>query len=285
MRKPIDPRKYKIKFIKDLGMKTDEKNKISKRIIILECPFCFKQFEVDANNGKIRTGCKKCSKEIADEKKRKAIDASKFKMKFIKDIRSKRKGHYLMECSNCEKHIEVRMDAVERGQKYCEECNFDINSTAGGLSKTSKLYPIWHSMMRRCYDPKRKDYGRYGEIGVTVSQEFHDFSTFHDFCMNNGWEDGLHVEKDKLCIEKSISPHIYSRETICFISPSENSRIASGKRIDRFNLNGEYIDTFSSAIEAAEAIGIPRQNDNITSACRGKIKTSSGYIWKYSTEN
>lgn len=46
----------------------------------------------------------------------------------------------------------------------------------GGWKKSS--YNTWRAMMRRCYNPKDKDYARYGAIGVIVCEEWHDYAKF-----------------------------------------------------------------------------------------------------------
>ena len=46
----------------------------------------------------------------------------------------------------------------------------------GGTGKGS--YNTWRAMMRRCYNPKDKDYAKYGGAGITVHLPWHDYSTF-----------------------------------------------------------------------------------------------------------
>ena len=46
----------------------------------------------------------------------------------------------------------------------------------GGTGKGS--YNTWRAMMRRCYNPKDKDYSRYGAIGVRVCPEWHEYLAF-----------------------------------------------------------------------------------------------------------
>jgi len=46
----------------------------------------------------------------------------------------------------------------------------------GGWNKSS--YNTWRAMMRRCNNPKDKDYPRYGGAGVCVAPEWHDYKQF-----------------------------------------------------------------------------------------------------------
>lgn len=49
----------------------------------------------------------------------------------------------------------------------------------GGWKKAS--YNTWRAMMRRCNNPKDKDYKRYGAMGVKVCHQWYDYAQFaHD---------------------------------------------------------------------------------------------------------
>jgi len=47
--------------------------------------------------------------------------------------------------------------------------------TAGQISGT---YQTWQGMFRRCYDPSRKEFHRYGGRGIAVCKRWHDFANF-----------------------------------------------------------------------------------------------------------
>lgn len=51
------------------------------------------------------------------------------------------------------------------------------------------------------------------------------------------------------------------------------------KPVSQFTLKGEFIKTYSSIMEAERETGI--YNSNINKCCKGKRKTTGGYIWKY----
>jgi len=50
------------------------------------------------------------------------------------------------------------------------------NLKHGGSRKSS--YHTWRAMMRRCNNPKDKDYYRYGAQGITVCDAWHDYRKF-----------------------------------------------------------------------------------------------------------
>jgi hypothetical protein len=47
-----------------------------------------------------------------------------------------------------------------------------------GSVKRSMEYHIWSAMIQRCTKPSHKDYARYGGSGITVCDEWRDFSRF-----------------------------------------------------------------------------------------------------------
>ena len=64
---------------------------------------------------------------------------------------------------------------------------------------------------------------RYGAIGVTMCDEWKDdVEAFYDWCMANGWNTSLVLDKDIKCKELGINPAVYSPETISMITAQEN---------------------------------------------------------------
>lgn len=72
---------------------------------------------------------------------------------------------------------------------------------------------------------------------------------------------------------------ICGKETRKKMSESRKRRIPPNmKRVNKYDLNGNYIQTYNSIKEAIE------QNPKcsyISWVCKGKLKTSGGFIWKY----
>ncbi len=59
-----------------------------------------------------------------------------------------------------------------------------------------RLYNVWRDMKKRCYNPKRKLFHRYGGRGITVCEEWiDDFKAFHDWAMDNGYREGLQIDR------------------------------------------------------------------------------------------
>lgn len=58
-----------------------------------------------------------------------------------------------------------------------------------------RLYRIWGSMKNRCENPNRRDYKYYGARGIKICDEWHDFLTFYEWAINNGYSDTLTLDR------------------------------------------------------------------------------------------
>lgn len=63
-----------------------------------------------------------------------------------------------------------------------------------GLGKT-RLYIIWLTMRSRCNNPKTINYRYYGGKGINVCEEWDSFTNFYDWAMDNGYSDGLTLDR------------------------------------------------------------------------------------------
>lgn len=51
------------------------------------------------------------------------------------------------------------------------------------------------------------------------------------------------------------------------------------KKINQYSLDGEFIQTWKSTMNIERELGF--RHNNISDACKGKLKTAYGYKWKY----
>ena len=59
-----------------------------------------------------------------------------------------------------------------------------------------RLYIIWCSMKRRCYNPSRKDYHSYGGRGITICDEWRDnYLVFEKWALEHGYADDLSIDR------------------------------------------------------------------------------------------
>lgn len=69
----------------------------------------------------------------------------------------------------------------------------------------SKLYGIWKSIKCRCYNKNRQCYHNYGDRGINICDDWlHDFIAFHDWAVDNGYKEGLTI--DRIDNNKGYSP-------------------------------------------------------------------------------
>ena len=79
---------------------------------------------------------------------------------------------------------------------------------------------------------------------------------------------------------------ILKSNDVDILKNSEVSARVTGKIINQYSLDGEYIQSFPSAKAAAESLGKISSTSNgasshISDVCRGKRKTAYGYKWKF----
>ena len=284
-KKELNQDDFYMKIIKDLGM-IENDNGTKHRKAIFECMDCKAEVTCIVHNAKKRTNkkyCNKCKAKNHSISLIKPLNESNYKMKLIKDLgvlptpNGVRKQHYgLFECNTCKKHFKaLALSNTAFMQTQCKECANKRNA-----NYKHPLYSIWNGIKQRCYSNKRKDYNRYGGRGVTMCDEWkNNAQSFIDWCLSNGWKQGLEVDKDIKCRELNISPTIYAKHTITFITSSKNSTEARGKTVVQFSLDGKKLKEFDSTVLAGKHVN--RDKSTIQKACRGENKTCAGYIWKY----
>lgn len=82
--------------------------------------------------------------------------------------------------------------------------------------KNTKVGRTWCQMMDRCYSEININYKAYGAKGVTVCEEWKNFSVFEKWYENYEYKpEDWHLDKDLLSPEGG--PKVYSPETCCFI--------------------------------------------------------------------
>lgn len=116
---------------------------------------------------------------------------------------------------------------------------------------THPAYRTYRGMLDRCYNPSASSYQWYGAKGVTVCDEWKDNpKAFVDWAVANGWQPGLHIDKDILCNEKGIHPHVYSPDTCQWVTAKVNVGYATNR--DNY---GKHPNVRLSHDEVAEILG------------------------------
>lgn len=157
----------------------------------------------------------------------------------------------LVECE-CGTRYEVKFDTVLTGQsKSCGCLQREIvkkKFTTHGLSK-HPLRGVHKAMLNRCYKKDDPQYENYGGKGVIICEEWRNsYEIFANWALENGWQKGLHIDKDKLAPEKPGK--IYSPEFCLFLTCKENSQYKGDNRM--LTYNGETL----SASQWADKFGM-----------------------------
>lgn len=150
----------------------------------------------------------------------------------------------------------------------------------------ARIYYLWKAMIKRCYYAKfHEEYPSYKDC--EVCQRWHRLSNFvEDVCKIEGYE--LWVNNRCYCLDKDIKGNgkLYSLDTCCFISKSDNSRESvernqnANKRIKvkAIKLDGSEEIIFDSLKDAKNNGFVPTtMKKNI----KGLTKHYKGYKWSY----
>ena len=102
------------------------------------------------------------------------------------------------------------------------------------------LYNRWSPMLHRCYNNKSKKYNWYGKLGIKVDKRWHDFSKyFIDVQKLPGYDrekvlsGELQLDKDKFQIYKAPDNKVYSKDTCCWLSAKENTKLINKDQISK----------------------------------------------------
>lgn len=61
--------------------------------------------------------------------------------------------------------------------------------------KRTRLGRIWNNMRKRCNNERHESYKYYGAKGIKVCEEWNQFDVFKEWAMNNGYQDGLSIDR------------------------------------------------------------------------------------------
>lgn len=112
--------------------------------------------------------------------------------------------------------------------------------------KGSRLYTIWCHMRHRCENAWDKAYKYYGNRGISVCDEWHNYSVFKEWAYKNGYAE--HLTLDRIDVNGNYCP--------------ENCRWATKKEQNlnkRTTVRIEYNGEIKTESEWADILGCPPQ--------------------------
>lgn len=109
---------------------------------------------------------------------------------------------FVCQC-DCGNVVQVRAACLKSGNT--QSCGCLQKEAVGNLRKShglsnSRLYRIWSQMKQRCEDENNRAYKYYGGKGVTVCDEWNDFSVFAQWALESGYDDTLTIDR----VENSV---------------------------------------------------------------------------------
>lgn len=107
----------------------------------------------------------------------------------------RRNGSVTWKCQcDCGNVTEARSNHLRRGLiRSCGCLNKEV-ITKNGQSRTH-LYHVWQCIKDRCLNKNYAYWKNYGGRGVTVCEEWRDFEKFRKWAMENGYREGLTIDR------------------------------------------------------------------------------------------
>lgn len=158
-----------------------------------------------------------------------------------------RKRIALFKCE-CGKEFIATVNSVKSGQKRSCGCARGLSNVSHNLSKHS-LYRKWGGMISRTENTNESCWNRYGGRGISICPQWRQsFESFYKWSMENGWEEGLTIDR----INNNGN---YEPSNCQFISMNENRIKDSIKfnpsAIDIKNICSTYINSHITITELA----------------------------------
>lgn len=113
-----------------------------------------------------------------------------------------------------------REKVLAQQKAYYQQNREKIRAKKEAFRTVHPLADTWKSMMQRCGYHKGADaktLARYAGRGITVCNEWRHFKPFENWCLANGWQPGLQLDR----IDND-GP--YSPENCRFVTRSQNQR-------------------------------------------------------------
>lgn len=130
-----------------------------------------------------------------------------------------RQKYFVCKC-DCGKTVDIRVaNIVNNPQKSCGCYKYNFKN---GFSHT-RLYPIWKSLIARCYNPKNQRYNVYGARGIKVCDEWkEDFLSFRKWAYSNGYDESS--KRGDCTIDRIDNDKNYCPENCRWVSLSRQQR-------------------------------------------------------------
>lgn len=146
-------------------------------------------------------------------------------------------SYYKLNCiCVCGKYVEISLYHFVNNKIRscgCLKGKMISNKVTKYPGNVKSIRSSYDCMISRCYDINNEAYKYYGGSGVTVCDEWiNDYNSFLKWAKENGWEQGLCIDKDKIGTGK-----LYSPANCVWITHAENMKYT--RRAIIFEYQGE----------------------------------------------
>jgi len=140
------------------------------------------------------------------------------------DKNGKKQSWAIFKCPKCLQEV-VRLLGSGDSQKSCG-CYTNVKHKGS----YTRLYNTWAMMKQRCLNPNVKQFKNYGGRGITICNEWSNFTPFRDWSLNNGYADNLQINRIN-------NDGNYEPSNCEWISHKENARHRRGQKINMEKAN------------------------------------------------
>ena len=150
------------------------------------------------------------------------------------------------------------------------------------MEKDKRLKRVWNGMMQRCNNPSNPSYRSYGEKGIFVCEEWHDYEKFKEWAMESGYDED--APYGQCTIERKNVNGGYCPENCCWATMEQQSLNKTSNRIIEYNgekkTAKEWADEFGvnyhTLISRLNVCGYSPEKALTKRYCRGKLITFNG---------
>lgn len=138
--------------------------------------------------------------------------------------------------------------------------------------RNHRLYNTWVEMRRRCNDPKRKDYPRYGGRGITVCDRWDNFASFLT---------DMGEKPEGMTLDRIDNDGNYEPGNCRWATPKEQAKNRRGPSISKRNKSGIIGVSWCKANSKWQVhIGINRKSIYIGSFSTKKEAAKARLAWQ-----
>jgi hypothetical protein len=134
-------------------------------------------------------------------------------------------------------------------------------------------------MLQRCENPNNTAYKNYGARGISVCDEWHDYPTFKEWAMENGYSEELTL--DRIDVNGNYEPSNcrWTTHSVQMSNRRPYVRKELWSPIVAIDADGNIVKRFDRIAEAIEWVG--KDGTGISKALHGVQSTAYGYGWRF----